>query len=1013
MLEDSHGYLWIGSTGGLQRYDGYSFVNYTYDPAAGMHESTVRHIIETSNGEIWAGLRGGGIVRLKDGEFLDPLLPDGADSVSLSGSYVECLIEDKEGGIWIGTESGLDYYLHGKVRHYRKNEEDSLSLSDNTVYALAIDKFDRLWVGTQNGLNLHLGDGNFLRFSHDDTDPNSISGNFIHGLACDSEGNVWLGIVLGGLNKINGSDYTVKRFRHSSNNEHSLGNDIVLDVKVDSSDNQLWVGSWGGGLNKLVDGSFVRFKHIYGDNTTIRSDNVEDILIDSNGNLWIATFGGGLSRYSEKPVRSYLYKDRKDDGMFPTSSLRSVVSGKDGSIWMASHLGVNKLVDKKFEQYVANLEDPSRGLSSPRATVLFEDSRERIWIGYQQAGADMIANGKITRFLYDAGDPEKIGSDEIMTICEDSNGKIWFGSNGDGLSVFDGEKFEHHTHDTNDSTSLGYNGISGLFAGEDGEMWVATLGGGLSHFRDGHFETFAKSSKQGSIPRNTLTDVVVDGDGDVWVSFTGGVARLDRSSNTFTAYGRIHGLGDEIVEDLEVDGDGNVWVATHSGVSKFLPDYDVFVNYDKSVGILNEQIVDIHYQKHEDAMYFATPSGFFVLEDPGLLTEDDPEFFFTEFSSLVNGVRVRKSLANVEPHQLAYDERSISISFSALSKEIAPNDRFFYRMGPEENEWIFLGTRNRVDFTSLDPGVYVFEVRRESSSPLIKSIEFEIFPPWWQSWWFRLLSTFLFLMLLMLIIRWNARIVERQKRRLERQVKEKTRDLRNAQARLIESEKMASVGLLTAGIAHEINNPLNYIQGSGSALGKFLDKNFKEKQKEYRPLLDSLELGVERVFNIIQSLNRFNRKGTGKRENCDIHQTIENCLLMIKRKIEGKVTIERSLTKEPFRVIGFEGELHQVFLNILVNAVQAIEGDGTISIKTEMASNQMLTITVQDTGIGISKENISKVTTPFFTTKPPGQGTGLGMSISYRIIDDHGGTIEYESEVGKGTCAKINLPTVA
>ena len=233
--------------------------------------------------------------------------------------------------------------------------------------------------------------------------------------------------------------------------------------------------------------------------------------------------------------------------------------------------------------------------------------------------------------------------------------------------------------------------------------------------------------------------------------------------------------------------------------------------------------------------------------------------------------------------------------------------------------------------------------------------------------------------------------------------------LKEAQLQLIQSEKMASVGILTAGIAHEINNPLNFIQGGVFGIEKYLEKNLKDHITNISPLMDGIKLGVKRVGDIVKSLNHFNRKSDTNTEKCDIHLIIDNCLLMLQNKLKHKVEIEKNYTKSEFTVIGNEGKFHQMVLNIISNAEQSIDENGTISISTDLVKNK-ITLQIKDTGCGISTEDLSKITDPFFTTKDPGKGTGLGLSIVYNIIKEHHGNLEYNSELGKGTTVTIILP---
>lgn len=240
--------------------------------------------------------------------------------------------------------------------------------------------------------------------------------------------------------------------------------------------------------------------------------------------------------------------------------------------------------------------------------------------------------------------------------------------------------------------------------------------------------------------------------------------------------------------------------------------------------------------------------------------------------------------------------------------------------------------------------------------------------------------------------------------RKNRQIKRSLENLQDTSQKLIESEKMASLGIMSAGVAHEINNPLNFIKGGIDMLSIQLSDS-----KEAQPFIHAVDEGVKRAGAIVNSLKHFSRKTTSRDEVCDIHAIIDNCLVMINYKLNFKIEIiKKYCDARPLRIIGNEGQLHQAILNIITNAQQAINKEGTITIETCTVSDN-LKLTISDTGIGIIPENLSKIRDPFFTTKGVGEGTGLGLSIAYKIIEEHSGIISVESELSKGTSFHISF----
>ncbi len=235
------------------------------------------------------------------------------------------------------------------------------------------------------------------------------------------------------------------------------------------------------------------------------------------------------------------------------------------------------------------------------------------------------------------------------------------------------------------------------------------------------------------------------------------------------------------------------------------------------------------------------------------------------------------------------------------------------------------------------------------------------------------------------------------------------KNLKETQKQLVHSEKMASLGLLSAGIAHEINNPLNFIYGGVIGLENYISENMRHHASDLKPFIEGIRIGVKRAADIVTSLNNYSRRDEVLGIRNEIHTIIDNCLTMLKNQLKHRIEVEKNYTRDTFTLFCNESKLHQAILNILTNAVQAIPDKGKITITTKVENNKLVLL-IADTGTGISKENLPKITDPFFTTKEPGKGTGLGLSITLNIIEEHKGTLDFISEVNKGTTVIITFP---
>jgi len=282
--------------------------------------------------------------------------------------------------------------------------------------------------------------------------------------------------------------------------------------------------------------------------------------------------------------------------------------------------------------------------------------------------------------------------------------------------------------------------------------------------------------------------------------------------------------------------------------------------------------------------------------------------------------------------------------------------------------------------------------------------------------------------------------LEANLRQTEKKLEQAIDDLKSTQAQLLQSEKMASLGQLTAGIAHELNNPINFISAGSFGLSKdlgdlmillekyeklnnhpgivhYLEKidKLKEKidyhfiKKNVTQTIEDIKLGAKRTTEIVQGIRNFSHLNGGDMQMTDIHKGLDTTLVLLKNKLRNKVEVVKDYDKNLGEILCYPGHLNQVFMNLLANAEQAMEGKGKITIKTKNLKNKTL-ISIKDNGTGISEEVKNKVFEPFFTTKEPGQGTGLGLSISHDIIKRHQGSIEVESKLGKGSEFIITIP---
>lgn len=248
-------------------------------------------------------------------------------------------------------------------------------------------------------------------------------------------------------------------------------------------------------------------------------------------------------------------------------------------------------------------------------------------------------------------------------------------------------------------------------------------------------------------------------------------------------------------------------------------------------------------------------------------------------------------------------------------------------------------------------------------------------------------------------------LLDRKSIELEKALKE----LKETQVQLIQSEKMASVGIMISGIAHELNNPLNFITGGLYAIEEKKQDLTDDTKSLFDNELGFIQEGVNRSVKIINALNNFSKEDKIGYSLLDVHESLNNCIDIVSYSSDKKIDFQKEYFARTTQIKGNDSKIHMLFMNILTNSTQAICNEGVISVNTKSDENAII-ITIKDNGHGISQNNIKSVFDPFFTTKEPGIGTGLGLSIAYNIVKEHKGTISIESECGKSTTVNLWLP---
>ncbi|MGQ4650070.1 two-component regulator propeller domain-containing protein [Lyngbya aestuarii] len=524
----------------------------------------------------------------------------------LSQSSGLCILQDAQGFMWFGTQTGLNRYDGYKFTVYKYDKLDLHSLSDNWISAIYEDQFGILWVGTDGGgLNkFNRETEQFTGYIYEPDNPNSLGANRVLSIYEDQFGTLWVGTDGGGLNKFNRETEQFTRYTNNSNDPDSLSNDSVSSIYEDQS-GTLWLGTRGGGVNKFdrETDKFSHYQHNPNDSNSLSNDQVLSIYEDHSGLLWIGTNGGGLNKFERETGQFTHYKhDPKNPNSLSHDTVSSIVEDRFGNLWLGTSswygnsygTALDKF-DPKKGQFIHYTHDPinPNSLNDNTVPYVYKDNSEILWIGTGFGGINKLdtKDKKFKHYKSDPDNPNSLASNHIFSIYEDQSGIIWIGTEGGGLNKFDRktEKFTNYKHDPANPNSLSGSTIWSVYEDRSGMLWIGSQEEGLNKFnrQTGKFTHYKNNPDNlNSLSDDTVTSIYEDHLGTFWIgTFKGGLNKLDRQTGKFTHYQNDpndpNSLSDNTVWSIYEDKSGTLWIGGYGkgGLNKFNRETGKFTRY--------------------------------------------------------------------------------------------------------------------------------------------------------------------------------------------------------------------------------------------------------------------------------------------------------------------------------------------------------------------------------------------------------------------------------------------------
>lgn len=833
IIQDSKGFLWIGTEDGLHRYDGYEFEKFVYNATDSLslsHNNIYTLFIDSSN-RMWIGTLGGGInmYDFSTNTFVN-LRNKPEHFNKLKNTHIRAICEDKDKNIWIGGYNGIEKFNYTKktFSHIASHHNKKNNLTSAYIWGMVCDDNNSVWVATMRGLNKIDAENNkvvayfdivdtangllnqntwsiaslrdsllligtpdglsifntkneiFTNYTHEIDNTKSLGGNDVFAFCPRPSGNFWVGMLDSGLDFFDAQKKHFTHYVHNKYNTTSLSCNSVKSIYTDRS-GILWVGTLYGGLNKLnlANHKFDHFRTNILDNNSLNNDIVKTIYEDKDGNIWIGTWGGGVNYYKTKEDLFYHFSyDENNKESFPDDFVHSLFVDSQGLVWVGTRKGL-----VEFDPNTKKSILYPKGVNNSNATLdgyihaFFEDKNGNILIGCE-TGLNVLnkETRKFVKYFNHRESSNLFSSCDIRAIHKDSNDVFWLGTYNGGLNKIIFKKngitvvsTTFYRHAFGDSTTISNDNVWCIHQAKDGFLWLGT---------------------------------------------SDGLNRFDMKNEKFTHFTTKDGLPGNVIYGILSDDNENLWISTNTGLAKFNTNTNSIIKYSEKDGLQSIQFNDgAHHKGNSGFMYFGGINGFNRFEPKQIKNSQYvPPIYISDLKinnksvtvGTQNGRQIlTKTIEETDFIELSYFDKVITFEFVSLHFTNSDKVKYAYTLNGFDKTWTVVDEKRRsATYTNLDPGEYSFTVKGTNSDGIwneqAHTIKIRIIPPFWLEKWFIICITLLITSIIYLYIRHTVSLVRNRNIQLENIVKQRSAKIEKQKSELedtyLRMKKLVEIG---------------------------------------------------------------------------------------------------------------------------------------------------------------------------------------------------------------------------